>query len=55
MGRWGGKRGGVTALGADCRSWQLHGQAGVHRVDRAKVGITANLGPFGHGPPVVSQ
>lgn len=34
-------------------TWQLRGQAGERQVEKAKVGITANQGLFGHGSSVL--
>lgn len=34
-------------------TWQLRGQAGERQVDKARVGITANQGLFGHGSSVI--
>ena len=34
-------------------TWQLRGQAGERQVAKAKVGITANQGLFGHGSSVL--
>lgn len=44
----------AQALAQVCElTWQLRGQAGERQVDRAKVGITANQGLFGHGSSVI--
>ena len=34
-------------------TWQLRGQAGERQIAKAKVGITANQGLFGHGSSVL--
>jgi acetyl-CoA acetyltransferase len=34
-------------------TWQLRGEAGDRQVDKARVGITANQGLFGHGSSVI--
>jgi acetyl-CoA acetyltransferase len=34
-------------------TWQIRGQAAGRQVERARVGVTANQGLFGHGSSVV--
>ena len=36
-------------------TWQLRGQAGDRQVEGARLGVTANLGLFGHGSSVIVQ
>jgi len=44
----------AQALAQVCElTWQLRGTAGARQVQDAKVGITANLGLFGHGSSVI--
>jgi acetyl-CoA acetyltransferase len=44
----------AQALAQVCElTWQLRGQAGDRQVERARVGITANQGLFGHGSSVI--
>jgi len=44
----------AQALAQVCElAWQLRGQAGERQVAKAKVGITANQGLFGHGSSVI--
>ncbi len=44
----------AQALAQVCElTWQLRGQAGVRQVKKAKAGITANQGLFGHGSSVI--
>ena len=44
----------AQALAQVCElTWQLRGQAGERQVAKAKVGITANQGLFGHGSSVI--
>jgi hypothetical protein len=34
-------------------TWQIRGEAGARQIDKARVGITANQGLFGHGSSVI--
>ena len=44
----------AQALAQVCElTWQLRGQAGERQIKKAKVGITANQGLFGHGSCVI--
>lgn len=44
----------AQALAQVCElTWQLRGQAGERQVAKAKIGITANQGLFGHGSSVI--
>ena len=36
-------------------TWQMRGQAGDRQVEGARLGVTANLGLFGHGSSVIVQ
>ena len=36
-------------------AWQMRGQAGDRQVEGAKLGVTANLGLFGHGSSVIVE
>ncbi len=44
----------AQALAQVCElTWQLRGQAGERQVENARIGITANIGLFGHGSSVI--
>lgn len=46
----------AQALAQVCElTWQLRGDAGARQVDRARYGITANEGLFGHGSSVICK